>query len=627
MDMGRFRTTPPLTTIRACGILAENMGLIFQMTNNKEMIKCGLPAVMVGVLLAANAAFGGAWVRVNQAGYMPDALKCAVMIATEDAPLPDEFAVCRADNNEVVHRGATASADASRWQLKQAARLDFSAVRSDGEYYVRCGETTSTQFRIGSDVYAGAADFLLNYMRQQRCGDNPYTGELCHQHDGFVVDYATSAGQRLDVRGGWHDATDYLQYTPTSATALTHLMFAWSEAKDRSVFADAFDARGRAGANGTADLLDEIRYGLDWLLRMNPHDGVMFNQIADDRDHSGMRLPQDDRVDYGYGPGTGRPVYFVTGTPQRAKNALNRTSGVSSTAGKFAAAFALGAKIFGDSDAEFAKALERKAQAALEFGEAKPGNTQTVCVISPYFYEEDNFADDMELGYALMWHAKSTHTALRMADKWGAKEPVSPWIFQQEKTRHYQYYPFINLGHHYLASNTADADVAAKYRGYMHDGLAQLRERGANDPFLNGVPFVWCSNNLVSAAVTQARLYRRTTGDTQFLQMESALRDWLFGCNPWGTSMVVGWPKGAVSPTQPHSSYVHKGGTAPGGLVDGPVYRTVFEQRAGRSLTTSDTLAIFNHGIAVYHDDIGDYASNEPTMDGTAGLVFVVNSE
>ncbi|MBQ3522457.1 MAG: polysaccharide deacetylase family protein, partial [Bacteroidales bacterium] len=53
-----------------------------------------------------------------------------------------------------------------------------------------------------------------------------------------------------------------------------------------------------------------------------------------------------------------------------------------------------------------------------------------------------------------------------------------------------------------------------------------------------------------------------------------------------------------------------------------PVYRTVFEERAGKSLTKPDEFEVFNGGIAVYHDDIGDYASNEPTMDGTAGLAY-----
>ena len=106
--------------------------------------------------------------------------------------------------------------------------------------------------------------------------------------------------------------------------------------------------------------------------------------------------------------------------------------------------------------------------------------------------------------------------------------------------------------------------------------------------------------------------------------MEAALRDWLLGCNPWGTTMIVGYPAGGTDyPMWPHSSYtVVNGDLTYGGLIDGPVYKTVFEERAGESLMNPDSFTVFNTGIAVYHDDIGDYASNEPTMDGTAGLTY-----
>ena len=63
--------------------------------------------------------------------------------------------------------------------------------------------------------------------------------------------------------------------------------------------------------------MGEIRWGLDWLDRMNPEPGEFYNQLADDRDHIGMRFPKDDQADYGWGVNNGRPVYFVTGDPSR----------------------------------------------------------------------------------------------------------------------------------------------------------------------------------------------------------------------------------------------------------------------------------------------------------------------
>ena len=96
-------------------------------------------------------------------------------------------------------------------------------------------------------------------MRQQRCGYNPFLKDSCHVHDGYIVYHPTKTGQHIDVRGGWHDATDYLQYTTTSANAIYQMMFAYQENPES--FGDAYDAAGHPGANGIPDIVDEIKVG------------------------------------------------------------------------------------------------------------------------------------------------------------------------------------------------------------------------------------------------------------------------------------------------------------------------------------------------------------------------------
>ena len=561
------------------------------------------------------------WIRVNQVGYIPNDIKVAVFISLSEG-MSGEFKVYDAISSQELFSGRGVRVNAEVWGMKSAFRLDFSDIKREGGYYIVSNGVKSPLFKIDAGAYDGLSDLLLEYMRQQRCGDNPYTDEVCHDHDGYIVGHPTRDGEHIDVTGGWHDATDYLQYQTTSATALYHLMFSWMEQKDKTIFKDMYDARGRRGSNGIADIVDEIKWGLEWLMKMNPEDKVMFNQIADDRDHAGFRRPQDDKVDYGWGPGTGRPVYFVTGEPQGLGRYINRTTGVSSTAGKFSSSFALGAEIFKDIDPHFAVKMKEKSLQAYAFAEEKPGNTQTACLKSPYFYEEDTYVDDIELAAATLYHyGDTTADWRRKADYWGELEPVTPWM-ELGRGRHYQFYPFINLGHYYLAKSD-DKVTADKFTAFMRDGLEHLRKRAADDPFIYGIPFLWCSNNLVSAAITQSRLYREVSGDNTYLEMEMALRDWLFGCNPWGTSMIVGLPEGGDYPLYPHSSYtVANGDLTYGGLVDGPIDRQLFLDRAGNALTKPDEYAPFNNGRAVYHDDIGDYASNEPTMDGTAGLSF-----
>ena len=551
-------------------------------------------------------------IRINQLGYLPHSVKVAVFLSTEKREI-SKFSVYDALTNKIVFTGETQIKNAKQWGMKTSYRLNFSALVNEGKYYIKTGKTRSPVFRINAGIYDGTADFILNYVRQQRCGFNPFLKDSCHTHDGIIVDHPTRSGEFIDVTGGWHDATDYLQYSTTSVNTVFQMMFAYQNYPQ--VYGDEFDANGKKGINGIPDILDEIKWGLTWMLKMNPAPDEMFNQIADDRDHIGFRLPLGDKADYGLGEY--RPVYFVTGKPQGLVKFKNTSTGVSSIAGKFASGFALGAEIFKTTDSEFSELMRKKALEAWNFALSDTGYTQTACNVSPYYYEERNFADDLELAAAQLFKLAGQEKFIKEAEYWGKLEPVSPWI-KNDTAGHYESYPFVNLGHFLLFQRNNK-----EFEDFYGDGLKLLYDRGKDDPFINGLPFLWCSNNLVAAAITQAHLYSSRTADKSFEEMEAALRDWLFGCNPWGTAMICGLPGVEDSPMFPHSSYtVLLGGTTPGGLVDGPIESKRHKQQIGITLQRPDKYAAFNNGKAIYHDDIGDYASNEPTLDGTASLSF-----
>ncbi|MEI7525690.1 MAG: glycoside hydrolase family 9 protein [Mariniphaga sp.] len=574
---------------------------------------------IVIILFGSSLTYGSSWIRINQLGYLPRSVKVAVFLSDENVELHN-FELVDAVTGIIVFKNVPLNYNGSKWGMKGAARLNFSIFSTPGRYFLRSGDTKSAEFPISTEVYKGTADYTLNYMRQQRCGYNPFLKDSCHTHDGFIVDHPTKSGQIIDVKGGWHDATDYLQYVTTSANAVYQMQFAFL--KNPEVFGDQYKASGLPGADGIPDILNEIRWGLEWLVKMNPDSVEMYNQVADDRDHRGFRLPNKDTASYGNG--LFRPVYFVTGKVQGLAKYKNRTTGVSSVAGKFSAAFALGAGIFSKIDPAFSKMLAQKARQAYAFGLTDLGVTQTACTVSPYFYEEDNYADDLELAATELYRLTGAEYYQQQSQYWGRLEPITPWMVLGS-ARHYQYYPFVNLGHANLANGSSD--VSKIYSGFMKDGLKVIYERGKTDPFLNGIPYIWCSNNLTVAAITQARLYFEATSDSTYTEMEGALRDWLFGCNPWGTSMICGLPAGGVYPHWPHSSitWLTKEPTF-GGLVDGPVYRDIFNNHIEVKLYRPDDFLSFQHGIAVYHDDMGDYTSNEPTMDGTASLSYYLST-
>jgi endoglucanase len=554
------------------------------------------------------------WIRINQVGYRPDDIKIAVLISTGEKII-NKFTIEDLSGQTVLTSDKIFRAPALD-QFVSCYRLDLSELTTPGSYRISAGNVLSPDFTIGEDVYAGAAGYLLNYMRQQRCGFNPFLRDSCHTHDGYEM-YGNGDSAHIDVTGGWHDAADYLQYVATSANAVYQMLFAWSENPDS--FRDEYLANGLPGSDGIADVLNESRWGLEWLLKMNPGDEIMYNQIADDRDHVGFRLPVGDRADYG--KGNERPVYLCTGMPQGLFKYTNRTTGIASTAGKFASAFAIASRVYMHNDPAFSSLLLNKAEAAFRYGLKNPGVCQTAPGRAPYFYEEDNWSDDMELAAAELYNVTGERRYLEMAIEFGRQEPVTPWM-GADTARHYQWYPFVNMGHPVIARHTDDpAGHAAA--GFMKEGLDRIRAKAAGNPFNIGVPFIWCSNNLVAAFLTQARLYSEITGDNSYAELEASHRDWLFGCNPWGTSMIVGLPQYGDYPENTHSSYVIRGEQVWGGLVDGPVYQSIFNAHSKYvSLQGEDQYAAFQTSMANYHDDIGDYTSNECTMDGTACLVY-----
>ncbi|HKZ77985.1 MAG TPA: glycoside hydrolase family 9 protein [Pyrinomonadaceae bacterium] len=103
---------------------------------------------------------------------------------------------------------------------------------------------------------------------------------------------------------------------------------------------------GQPGPNGVPDILDEARWGLDWMLKLHPAPDRLYHQVADDRDHKGWRLPQNETVDYGWGPGSYRVVYFADGRPQGLQQYQSASTGLANLAGRYAVAMALGYQIW-----------------------------------------------------------------------------------------------------------------------------------------------------------------------------------------------------------------------------------------------------------------------------------------
>lgn len=217
-------------------------------------------------------------VRLNQHGYLPALPKIAVVVAGAEAPQPWAL---RDRHGERLLTGST-----TVWgrDVESGQRLhwaDFSALTAPGEgYSLEVGRRRSHPFRVGADVYRRLKYDALAYFYHNRSGtpiEQPYvsakkyTRPAGHVSDAEVRCIGTSCAYTLDVSGGWYDAGDHGKYVVNGGIAVWTLLSLWERTQALGAgladFGDGTLAIPER-ANGVPDLLDEARWELEFLLRM-----------------------------------------------------------------------------------------------------------------------------------------------------------------------------------------------------------------------------------------------------------------------------------------------------------------------------------------------------------------------
>ncbi|WP_228527585.1 glycoside hydrolase family 9 protein [Pararhodonellum marinum] len=560
--------------------------------------------------------------RVNQVGYLPDDQKEAILFS--DKPIRGKVSLIDEKTGKAAGTFQPRKLLAGWGNFKYYSAIDFSSIKEEGQYHLKGPSQNyrSASFSISKTAYMGYQENLLEFMRQQRCGYNPTLDMVCHAKDGRTFFGPMPDSTYVDVTGGWHDAGDQLKYLITGSYATAHMLKAFEMYPDR--FDDQHNDLGQHGANGIPDILDEAKWGLDWIHKMHPAPDQLFHQVADDRDHKGFKIPNQDNADYGWGENSYRVAYFATGQPQGLQQYKSVATGIANLAGRSAAAMAIAARIWKKIDPAFAAKCHQAALSLYALGRAQEGFQQGNSYGAPYRYNEETWADDMEWGAAELYKLTLDESYLNQAKVYARKSnTIDSWTVK-DTAAHYQLYPFVNLGH-FVLHEFVDRNFKDTLEMYYRDGIEHTLSRAEKNPFHVGVPFIWCSNNLLTSLITQTILYEKMSGDLQFDSFLMAQRDWLFGRNPWGTSMFTGIPEGGEFPVEVHTSlYVLKGLEVKGGLVDGPVYASIYNSLLGLKLEKTDKFSRFQNNHVVYHDDVGDYSTNEPTMDGTAGAILMM---
>ena len=562
--------------------------------------------------------------RYNSVGYFPADAKIVIVFSNQ--LLKGDFHIVENETGKRVSTHKMVPSKASGYgPFKYYYEFDFSPINKSGTYRIEIpkNKIKSGSIRIGENLYQKYPEDLLGFMRQQRCGYNPFFDEVCHQKDGRAMDGPVDDSTYVDVTGGWHDAGDQLKYLITGSNATARMLMAYQLYPD--AFGDFVNALGQNGGNEIPDVLDEAKWGLDWIHKMHPSSDQLIHQVADDRDHLGWKLPKADPSNYGWGKDSYRVAYFATGKPQGLGKFKSQATGISNLAGRSAAALALGHQVWKKLklDEPFALQCLKDAEELYSMAKQKQGFQQGNSYGAPYRYNEDTWTDDMEWASAELFRATGKTEYLEDAKHYAELTGELSWI-QKDTSAHYQFYPFLNIAHFSLYG-LVDDPFKSKLASYYKNGIEKTLQRAKENVFQNGVPFIWCSNNLLVDLVLQIILYEKMTGNFHYHSYLLAMRDWLFGRNPWGTGMFMNIPPEGIYPKDVHTStWALARKEVPGGLIDGPIYFEIYNKLKGLKLTHEDRFADFQNPYVVYHDDIGDYSTNEPTMDGTACAVMLM---
>ena len=528
-------------------------------------------------------------IHINQVGYAPTDPKIAVVVI-KDAKLADQFEIVDEATGKSIftslitpHEWATSSG--LFWDSDSGDHIcyaDFTAFETTGTYHIRIeGCENSYPFTVESGILLEVADATLKALYSLRCGValeeihiGPYQHGICHDRLATVYN---DPNKKIDVTGGWHDAGDYGKYAAPGAVSVGHLLLAYE------FFPQGFHDQLNIpeSGNGIADILDEARYELEFLLKcVDAPTGGVYHKITT-LNFPGFVMPEDDLGE----------LFAMPVSPTATATCC--------------AVFAQAARIYAEIDSEFAK----KCLAAMKL-------TWEWLVANPKAPGFKNPSDVLTGEYG---DVKSTDERY-----WAAVECY-------RLTNDQKYLPYIedllevnddtalDLGWQSVAGFgvigfllKTDEHETALYRNTSEclvENIEKLLEKIKGNGYFNALDdYPWGSNGTVmnqSMMLLMAGLLKKK--DAWILESRK-ICDYLLGTNPLGISYITGF--GSHQVMNPH----HRPSGAdkikepvPGMVIGGPC--------AGR--LDEDTVKFIPADVPqakAFTDTIGSYSTNEITI-------------
>lgn len=529
-------------------------------------------------------------IMLNQVGYNTKQHKCAVVTLAGVYEVLDakDAVVLQVQTEKVVQDPLCG---------EEVYKLDFSKLEVPGVYRLTGpGGEESYHFTVGEDVYREVHNAMIKALYFQRCGcalEEKYAGKFkhaaCHLDK---VSLWEDKLQKFECKGGWHDAGDYGRYITPAAVTIAHLLYAYE--KYPKAFEDSLNIP--ESGNGVADVLNECRYELEWMLKMQREDGGVYHKLTS-QEHVAFIMPEED-LDTFY-------AFAVS----------------SMAVADFCAVMALCARTYRSVDEVFAKKLADAAKKAWNWLEENP---QPVFFQNPENSNTGEYGDDSDADERL-WAA--VEMCYLMKQENGDMEKYR----ECAKTILETNIPLVDFGWTDVAGLASLAVLRDKERNLGEDvyetcreavlteakRLLALCEENAFDIGMEEADFGWGSNMVITNRGILWSLAYELTGEESYQEAIESHVDYLLGKNITGYSYVTGFGENAYR--NPHSRPMYADGIEEPieGWVSGGANGTPCDPDAIREIPAGTA------PMKCYVDIMESYSTNEMTIYWNSSAVYV----
>jgi len=545
------------------------------------------------------------FLRYNRVGYNPQRQKRMIVMAQKDIK-GQEWTISKSAGKGSSSKVASGTLGASVYgkgdhtPLPFNYTVDFSSVREEGAYTFETKNAEKAKLIIKKDPYTWILEKPIRWMRAARCGSAHCVDHgLCHRGDTACQVYYRDGIQNnkwvpakvqkmVNGSGGWHDAGDYLKFTLTIGYAAYFMLRAYE------VNPEIFTKK--MSTTDLVDILDEARWGLEFLARCMPDTANFIIQIGDYADHNvGLRLPENDELD------GKRPALCALSRPQM---------------GYAAAALAVGSILFDRlGKKEEAKRYRETAERIFARADSKDAGTPAWFSTGPEsFYDDDSENDNMELAAAELFRCTNNQKYFAAAKKYSDKARSAGWRAWESVNMP----AHLSLMEHYsVVKNDLLVDL---------DGFLANSKKPGN---LWGVPqkYVWgglyCYIGVASAALE----YHVRTQERKYESLALNMLDYTLGCNNWGICFVAAQEIDYTIRNPFSQIYTLQSDKFPvGAISEGPGDRSSWNEN--KNLFAYDPKAQpthrFNTDKGVFYDHSKDYMCMETTINGIADGIFML---